>query len=181
MSTIAQRLRTPLLLLALLYLFLVCIALMGAAFKLLGRDFSEALITSTSTPVVGLLIGMLAKALIQSSSTTTSIIVGLVAAGALSVTGAVPMIMGANIGTTVTNTVVALAHARQTDEFRRAFSAATMHDFFNLIAVAMADGQLRAAEQEQIVRFRSALGISDAAYDAIFNALMLKNNLSVFA
>jgi sodium-dependent phosphate cotransporter len=47
------------------------------------------------------------------------------------------MIMGANIGTTVTNTIVALAHARQTDDFRRAIAAATMHDFFNLIAVAI--------------------------------------------
>jgi sodium-dependent phosphate cotransporter len=47
------------------------------------------------------------------------------------------MIMGANIGTTVTNTIVSLAHMRQSEEFRKAFTAATMHDFFNLIAVAV--------------------------------------------
>ena len=40
------------------------------------------------------------------------------------------MIMGANIGTTVTNTIVSVGHIRQGPEFRRAFAAATVHDFF---------------------------------------------------
>ena len=62
-------------------------------------------------------------------------IVGLVASGALGVDDAVPMIMGANIGTTVTNTLVSLGHVRQSNEFRRAFAAATVHDFFNVLAV----------------------------------------------
>ena len=47
------------------------------------------------------------------------------------------MIMGANIGTTVTNSLVALGSSRRTEEFRRAFAGATMHDFFNLLAVAV--------------------------------------------
>ncbi|MEI5617209.1 thymidylate synthase, partial [Streptomyces brasiliscabiei] len=75
-------------------------------------------------------------ALIQSSSTVTSIIVGLVAGG-LPVELAIPMIMGANIGTTVTNTLVSLGHVRYKDEFKRAFASATIHDFFNLLAVAI--------------------------------------------
>jgi len=45
------------------------------------------------------------------------------------------MIMGANLGTTVTNTLVSLGHVRQSNEFRRALAAATVHDFFNLMAV----------------------------------------------
>jgi sodium-dependent phosphate cotransporter len=77
---------------------------------------------------------MVATALIQSSSTVTSIIVGLVAGG-LPVSIAVPMVMGANIGTTITNTIVSIGHIRQGQEFRRAFAAATVHDFFNLLAV----------------------------------------------
>ena len=48
------------------------------------------------------MVGMMATALLQSSSTTTSIIVGLVAGGGLGVSAAIPMIMGANIGTSVT-------------------------------------------------------------------------------
>ena len=68
---------------------------------------------------------------------TTSTIVGLVGTGVLSVQHAVPMVIGANIGTTVTNTIVSLAHMRRSEEFKRAFTAATMHDFFNLISVAV--------------------------------------------
>ena len=47
------------------------------------------------------------------------------------------MIMGANIGTTITNTMVSLGHLAQSDEFRRAFAGATVHDFFNLLTVAI--------------------------------------------
>ena len=45
--------------------------------------------------------------------------------------------MGANIGTTVTNTLVSIAHVTNRDDFRRAFAGATVHDFFNLITVAI--------------------------------------------
>ena len=119
----------------LLYLFLFAISLLGDAFKLFGKGFSEALITGTSNPVLGLMIGLLATSLIQSSSSTTSIVVGLVAAGALNVSGAVPIIMGANMGTTVTNTLVAMASMGRRGEFVRAFAGATMHDFFNLLSI----------------------------------------------
>ena len=66
-----------------------------------------------------------------------SILVVLVAAGAIDIDMAVPMIMGANIGTTVTNTLVSIGSAPRTDEFRRAFATATVHDFFNVFAVAI--------------------------------------------
>jgi sodium-dependent phosphate cotransporter len=61
----------------------------------------------------------------------------MVGSGVLTVGNAVPIIMGANIGTTVTNTLVSLGHFTRRDEFRRAVSAATVHDFFNLICVAI--------------------------------------------
>ena len=122
---------------ALLYLFLVSIRLMGAAFKGFGKGFAENLIRTTSNPFIGLFIGILATSLVQSSSTTTSVVVGIVGAGGLTVGNAIPIIMGANIGTTVTNTLVSLGHVSRKDEFRRAISAATVHDFFNLICVAI--------------------------------------------
>ena len=126
-----------LILAALLYIFLYSIALFGAAFKLIGKGFSQQLIASTTNPVVGLMIGLLATSLIQSSSSTTSIIVGMVSGGALTVTGAIPIIMGANMGTTVTNTMVAMTSMNRRTEFQRAFAGATMHDFFNLMTIAM--------------------------------------------
>ena len=43
--------------------------------------------------------------------------------------------MGANIGTSVTNTIVSLGQAGDKDEFRRAFAGATVHDAFNFLAV----------------------------------------------
>lgn len=122
-------------LLALLYFFFVSIALMSSSIKFFGKGFAEQLLTTTSSPFVGLMIGIIATSLVQSSSTTTSMVVGLVAAGALNLQGAIPMIMGANVGTSVTNTLVSLAQVARPQEFKRAFAAATVHDFFNIIAI----------------------------------------------
>ena len=121
----------------LIYTFLVGVSSLESGIKVMGADTQESLFSSVSNPVAGLFIGILGTVLVQSSSASTSVIVGLVGTGALGVGDAVPMIMGANIGTTVTNTLVALAHMRQSEEFKRAFSAATVHDFFNLMAVSI--------------------------------------------
>jgi len=120
--------------LLLLYLFFASIDLMSAAFRLAGQGFAEHLINTVSDPLAGLILGFVATAIIQSSSTTTTIVVGLVASGTLSIELAVPVLMGANIGTTTTNTLVSLGHVARPLEFERAFSASTVHDFFNLLA-----------------------------------------------
>lgn len=117
------------------YLFLLSIKLLGHSFKLFGRGFAETMIQMTSNPFAGLFIGIVATSLIQSSSTTTSIVVGLVAGDALSLYNAIPIIMGANIGTTITNTLVSMGHITNRVEFRRAFAASIVHDFFNICAV----------------------------------------------
>jgi len=123
----------------LLYLFLVGVNGLGSGFKLLSADILDHFFTATENPFTGLMVGILATTLMQSSSVTTSLIVGLVAApdNPLPVANAVPMIMGANIGTTVTNTIASLAHMGWKEEFRRAFAVATVHDFFNYIAVLL--------------------------------------------
>lgn len=120
----------------LIYLLICAVSLIGSGFKIATGGQAQQLFSFASNPFVALVIGIVATALIQSSSTVSSLIVGMVAGG-LPVAIAVPMIMGSNIGTTVTNTLVSLGHVRSKDEFRRAFSAATVHDFFNLIAVAI--------------------------------------------
>lgn len=129
--------RTLLVLVATLYVFLVSINLLGHSFRLFGEEFALLLLQQTANPFVGLFLGILATSLIQSSSTTTSIVVGLVAAGGLSLNTAIPVIMGANVGTTVTNTLVSFGHATRRVEFRRAFSAAVVHDIFNVLSVAI--------------------------------------------
>jgi len=119
----------------LLYLFLVSVRLLGTSFQLFGKGFAEQLISSYSNPLLGLFTGILATSLVQSSSTTTSLIVGLVGGGVLPVGYAIPMVMGANVGTTITNTLVSLTLVTRKADFRRAFAAATVHDFFNLWAI----------------------------------------------
>ena len=73
--------------------------------------------------------------LVQSSSTSTSIFITMVAASLLTVKQAIPLVMGANVGTSVTSTIVALGQSGNPDEFRRAFAAATVHDMFNFMSV----------------------------------------------
>ena len=118
----------------LVYGLLLAVSMIGSGFKIAAGDHAKELFAFASNPVTALVIGIVATALIQSSSTVTSIIVGLVAGG-LPVSIAIPMVMGANIGTTITNTIVSLGHVKAGEEFKRAFAAATIHDFFNLISV----------------------------------------------
>jgi len=138
--TPAPSLPTPLrvlLVIALLYLFLVGVALLEVGIAGLGEGFTEGLLDQVKHPLSGLFAGILFTVLVQSSSVSTATIVGLVGAGTIPLELAVPMIMGANIGTTVTNTLAALGNIRRPIEFRLGFAAATMHDFFNLLAVAV--------------------------------------------
>ena len=108
---------------------------LSVGIKELGDDFAKTVLSTTSNSFVALFIGIISTAIFQSSSTTTSLIVGMVGSGALPLSGAIPMIMGANIGTTITNMLVSIGHINRNNEFRRAFAAATVHDFFNVIAV----------------------------------------------
>lgn len=123
----------------LLFLFLTGVKGLGDGFKLLGQDLLDSFFRATENPFVALMIGILATTLVQSSSVSTSMIVGLVAApeNPLPIENAIPMVMGTNIGTTVTNTAVSLAHMTRRDEFQRAFAVATCHDFFNFLTVAV--------------------------------------------
>lgn len=119
-----------------LYLLLVSVSMVGSGFKLATGEQAKALFEFASHPIAGLMIGLVATALTQSSSTVSSIIVALVAGG-LPVQIAIPMVMGANIGTTMTSTLVSLGHVRCNTEFKRAFASATIHDIFNLLAVVI--------------------------------------------
>ena len=131
-----RRLLQWLTVIGLVYLLICAVAVISSGFRTATGGQAEELFAFATNPFMGLIIGTLATALIQSSSTVTSIIVGLVAGG-LPVATAVPMVMGANIGTTITNTLVSLGHVRSKSEFRRAFAAATVHDYFNVLSVVI--------------------------------------------
>ena len=121
----------------LLFIFLLGVKSLGEGFELIGAEWIGSFFATTENPFIGLIVGLLATTVMQSSSVTTSMIVGLVAApeNPLPLVNAVPMIMGANIGTTVTATIVSLGHMGRRDEFERAFPVAVCHDMFNYLAV----------------------------------------------
>lgn len=124
-------------LIALLYAFLIGVDVLSAGIAGLGGGTADALLGGVANPLAGLAVGVLATVLVQSSSVSTSMIVALVGSGMITLPVAVPMIMGANIGTTVTNTFASLGAIRRRDDFRRAVAGATVHDLFNVLAVAV--------------------------------------------
>lgn len=127
---------TGYILLALL-IFLFALDLMLSALQHLGQSAAETIILATSNPFTALFIGLLVTAIIQSSTATTSMTVALVASGSLTLESAIPIVMGANIGTTITSTIVSLGFLQRKKEFRRAVSAGTYHDFFNILTAAL--------------------------------------------
>ena len=119
----------------LIWCFLIMLSLMGNGFKLLGMKDSSKMFDIVDNPISALMIGILVTVLVQSSSTSTSIIISLVGADELSVVNAIPMVMGANIGTSVTNTIVSLGSYNDRENYKRAFAGATVHDLFNFLTV----------------------------------------------
>ncbi|KAM4750899.1 sodium-dependent phosphate transport protein 2B-like [Anableps anableps] len=125
-------------LLGLLYMFICSLDILSSAFQLVGGRAAGDIFQDNSVlsnPLAGLVIGVLVTLLVQSSSTSSSIVVSMVSSGILTVRVAVPIIMGTNIGTSVTNTLVAMTQAGDRSTFRRAFAGATVHDFFNWLSV----------------------------------------------
>jgi len=141
-KSVLESVLVPLVILGLLYAFVCAINVMGAGLKILAQAPAteatvQGLFARAANPVAGLFVGILVTSFVQSSSFTTSLTVGLVATGQISVVSAVPIVMGANIGTSVTNILVSLGHVSARLEFRRAFGAAIVHDIFNVLTVVL--------------------------------------------
>ncbi len=119
-----------------IYGLFVSIDLLNIGFQSILGPQAAGLLTLAANPWLGLLLGILATALIQSSSIVTTLLVGLVAGG-LPIATAIPMVMGANLGTTITNTLVSLGYISNDEDFERGFAAATIHDCFNLVALVI--------------------------------------------
>lgn len=127
-----------------IYFFIIGIKLMGSGFKgfndLFGsgdQTFADILIGAVSNPLVGLCVGIFVTAVIQSSSATTATVVAIVAAEPSFFPYAIPIVIGANIGTSVTNIIVSLGHIKHPPSFRRAFAGALVHDFFNVLSMLL--------------------------------------------
>merc|ERR1719473_2129944 len=123
-----------------LYLFLVALDLLGSGMQVMLGDNAASLFGFANNPLAGLCVGLLCTVLVQSSSTTTSIVVTMVGAGALTVEQGIYFIFGANIGTSVTNSIVCFSFINNPLNYSRGFAAATVHDMFNLMNEAMTSG-----------------------------------------
>lgn len=91
----------------------------------------------------------------------------------LTVRTAIPIVMGANVGTSVTNTIVSLGNAKDRNEFRRAFAGATVHDMFNflsllvLLPLELASGCLLWLSGEIVSRCKSNSGSGGSNVDLL--------------
>ncbi|HEX6225352.1 MAG TPA: Na/Pi symporter [Chryseolinea sp.] len=132
-----NNIRVALYILAAFILFLFALDLMTSSLQHMGKNVAETILQATSNPFTALFIGLLVTAMLQSSSTTTSLVVALVASGSITLQSATPIIMGANVGTTITSTIVSLGFINKKNEFRRAVAAGTYHDFFNILTVVI--------------------------------------------
>jgi solute carrier family 34 (sodium-dependent phosphate cotransporter) len=121
----------------LIYLLICGVNILSRGFRDLSGDAAHTMFAFAGNPWVGLSVGILATVLAQSSTATTAIAITAVGSGALPIRGAIPIILGANVGTTVTCTLVALTFAGNRDQFRRALAASTIHDMYNLLALAI--------------------------------------------
>ena len=91
-------------------LFLYGMQIMGAGLqKAAGKKLERIIEVLTTNRFMGVIVGMLVTGVIQSSSATTVMVVGFVNAGIMNLTQAVGVIMGANIGTTITGQIVSMS------------------------------------------------------------------------
>lgn len=121
-------------------LIAVCLYTLIAAIHVLSSalaftEIPDILMEALSNPLFAIAAGMIITVLLQSSSASTAIIIALSAADTISISTAVFLVMGANIGTTITNSAVALGYIRQSNMFAKTFAAGTVHDFLNIFAV----------------------------------------------
>lgn len=125
------------LLFALLYCFICSLYLMTSSFHLLSSKEKCKIFDDhyLENPILAVMVGILSTSLVQSSSTITSIVVALVASQTITVGQGIPVIMGANIGTSLTSTLVSISHVKHKVEYQRAFSAAVLHSLFNGLSV----------------------------------------------
>jgi phosphate:Na+ symporter len=120
-----------------LALFIYGMTLMGSGLEKASGSKLEMIINKmTGNVFKGVLLGMLVTAVIQSSSATTVIVVGLVNAGMMKLRSAIGVIMGANIGTTVTGQILRLAELDSSGTSSRIYSLLSLDGLIPLICIA---------------------------------------------
>lgn len=117
-------------------LFLFGMSLMGDGLKkAAGEKLELILYKLTNTPIKGVLLGTAVTAVIQSSSATTVMVVGFVNAGMMKVAQAIGIIMGANIGTSITGWILCLSYIEGSNGIAKLLSTATISAVVSIIGI----------------------------------------------
>ena len=117
-------------------LFLFGMSLMGDGLKrVAGNKLELVLYKLTNTPIKGLLLGTVVTAIIQSSSATTVMVVGFVNSGMMKVAQAIGIIMGANIGTSITGWVLCLSYIEGSSGIAQLLSTATISAVVAIVGI----------------------------------------------
>lgn len=121
-----------------LALFLYGMHIMGEGLgKLSGGKLERILETLTSSPLKAVILGAGVTAVIQSSSATTVMVVGFVNSGIMKLAQAAPIIMGANVGTTITSWILSLSGIESSNIFVSLFKPTTFSPILALIGVIL--------------------------------------------
>lgn len=117
-------------------LFLFGMSLMGDGLKrVAGNKLEPILYRLTNTPIKGILLGAGVTAIIQSSSATTVMVVGFVNSGMMKVSQAIGIIMGANIGTSITGWILCLSYVEGSEGIAQLLSTATISAIVAIIGI----------------------------------------------
>ena len=117
-------------------LFLFGMSLMGDGLKkVAGNKLELVLYKLTNTPLKGVLLGTAVTAIIQSSSATTVMVVGFVNSGMMKVAQAIGIIMGANIGTSITGWILCLSYIDGKNGIAKILSTATISAVDKILAI----------------------------------------------
>ncbi len=117
-------------------LFLFGMSLMGDGLKrVAGNKLELVLYKLTNTPIKGILLGTVVTAIIQSSSATTVMVVGFVNSGMMKVAQAIGIIMGANIGTSVTGWILCMSYIDGSSGIAQLLSTATISAIVAIIGI----------------------------------------------
>ena len=117
-------------------LFLFGMSLMGDGLKrVAGNKLELVLYKLTNTPIKGLLLGTVVTAIIQSSSATTVMVVGFVNSGMMKVAQAIGIIMGANIGTSITGWILCLSYIEGSSGIAQLLSTATISAVVAIVGI----------------------------------------------
>ena len=117
-------------------LFLFGMSMMGDGLKrVAGNKLELILYKLTNTPLKGILLGTAVTAIIQSSSATTVMVVGFVNSGMMKVAQAIGIIMGANIGTSVTGWILCLSYIDGSGGIAQLLSTATISAVVAIIGI----------------------------------------------